>query len=314
MKKEKAVICGVGKKYRDYREFLKSQFEIVAFADNHVDQFLDGENIKKILPIKETLKLESDLFIITPIDYKELYAQLIDLEVPREKIQILELMPCLWKKTSWGITCYGQHYEDLVLAGIFGRIKVNKPSYLDLGCNNPFKDSNTALLYINGCRGVNIDANPRVIEDFKLVRPDDVNINCGVAKEKGILPFYMLSEKDGRNSFSEKAILETTGASSARITKIINVPVNTLDYIITNYCNNQFPDFLDCDIEGYDYEVLNSFDFSEQGPKVICVEVTAENIPKFNELLAKRGYFFYLRIGGNNIYVKNRFKRILTKC
>lgn len=47
----------------------------------------------------------------------------------------------------------------------------HKGTYLDIGCSNPIKYSNTFLLYLNGWQGTCIDI--RKIRRFKLFRPRD---------------------------------------------------------------------------------------------------------------------------------------------
>lgn len=80
---------------------------------------------------------------------------------------------------------------------------IEKPSYLDIGCNHPYVGSNTALLYLTGSHGWNIDANHRCIEMMKSERPDDDNICCGVLTENGQKDFYILDDMSPLNSFNE---------------------------------------------------------------------------------------------------------------
>ena len=42
--------------------------------------------------------------------------------------------------------------------------KIKKGIYLDIGCYHPIKDSNTALLYKNGWKGINVDISKESIE------------------------------------------------------------------------------------------------------------------------------------------------------
>lgn len=72
---------------------------------------------------------------------------------------------------------------------------IKKPSYIDIGAHHPYEISNTAIFYMNGCRGVNVEANPNLIDEFYKERPDDINICCGVGNHPGKMPFYMIDEK-----------------------------------------------------------------------------------------------------------------------
>ena len=90
-------------------------------------------------------------------------------------------------------------------------------------------------------------------------------------------------------------------------TEIVELQVTTLSTIIDKFCPNGFPDYLDCDIEGMDYDVLESFDLYNDGPKVICVEVKKMQINKFDKMLKSKGYFRFCRIVCNNIYVRDEY-------
>ena len=95
------------------------------------------------------------------------------------------------------------------------------------------------------------------------------------------------------------------------IQETIELPVTTLEKIVQEYCPEGFPDFLDCDIEGLDYSVLDSYDLRGNGPKVICVEVRWPDMEKFDQMLGAKGYFRFCRIGENNIYVRNEYAGIV---
>lgn len=76
---------------------------------------------------------------------------------------------------------YAQHGEDVLIFDFFKTwLKIKNPTYIDIGAHHPYEISNTAIFYENGCRGVNIEANPILFENFKHERPNDINICCGI--------------------------------------------------------------------------------------------------------------------------------------
>jgi len=95
----------------------------------------------------------------------------------------------------------------MIVAFIFNAKGVKKPSYIDIGANDPYKFSNTAYFYENGCRGINVEPNPILFEKFLLERNEDVNLNVGMGKEKDNLNFYML-KPNTMSSFSEQTVKE----------------------------------------------------------------------------------------------------------
>ena len=57
--------------------------------------------------------------------------------------------------------------------------------YLDIGCNDPIKYSNTYLFYKLGYRGICIDPLPKSKEKFKSIREKDLFINAAVTDKDG---------------------------------------------------------------------------------------------------------------------------------
>ncbi len=134
---------------------------------------------------------------------------------------------------------------------------VEKPTYLDIGANDPYFLSNTAFFYEKGCRGVNVDANPVLIEKFRSFRPGDINLNVGVGPEKSYLDFYIFNEPT-LSTFSREEAENMERFGKYKIEKIEKINLITVDNIVSEYCNGKFPDFLSLDVEGLDFEILKS--------------------------------------------------------
>ncbi len=77
---------------------------------------------------------------------------------------------------------FSQLGEDRVLWWMFEQRR--NGFYVDIGCHQPYRFSNTALLHIaNGWRGINVDVDERSIAAFREARPDDINICAAVGGE-----------------------------------------------------------------------------------------------------------------------------------
>lgn len=301
---EKVIIFGVGGYYRQFIDNIEKNYEVEAIVDNQYDKYED----MKVYPVSYIENEDYDKIIITPVKYTAMLEQLLEMKVPEEKIIILVNEPVLCAHHMIGNTYWGQHGEDLVLGAIFSRLQIQRPSYIDLGTNMVAMDSNTIFLYLQGCRGINIEANPLLVESIRNVKPEDVTLNVGVVTREGTLPFYLMDETSGLNTFSEEEMKKNGGKPK----KVIDIPVCTLKSIVDEYCPDGFPDFLDCDIEGLDYEVLADYDFLSDGPKVICVEVRPNEIEKFDVMLDEKGYYRFCRIGENNIYVQKKYSKVVS--
>lgn len=213
-----------------------------------------------------------------------------------------------FRDQRWGPTTYAQHFDDGMILNIFSLINIEKPTYIDIGAHHPHVISNTALLYERGCRGVNIEANPNLIKAFQVHRPEDKNVNIGVGTQEGMQKFYMFNDLSGLNTFSEK---EVNSLPQLQVRNHIDLPVTTLDKILIEYCNNIWPDLLTIDIEGLDYDVINSQDFSIDGPSLIVVETRPQETEKMKSMLKEKGYFCYCRMSMNLFFVREKYRDLL---
>jgi FkbM family methyltransferase len=209
----------------------------------------------------------------------------------------------------FGDITYAQHGDDIVIRAIFHSLGINTPSYLDLGAHHPERISNTKLFYDIGSRGINVEANPNLHKLFLEQRPQDINLNVGVGIESGFQDFYMIDGESGRNSFiKEVAEGFVMDYPEFAITEVRQLPIFTVDQILHN---RALPDFLSIDIEGMDFEVLQSIDFKRYPFKVICVELQPYSEMNIRTLLHDAGYCSIIKCGSNLIFVdKNLAHRV----
>lgn len=207
---------------------------------------------------------------------------------------------------------YSQCGEDILVQYIFNLRSVYNPTYIDIGANHPYFISNTALFYKNGCRGINVDANPQLIEVFNKERPEDINLNIGISNAEGEMDFYLM--EDNTLSTFSKQECDFMIANGKKLGNVQRVKLTTIQSLLDKYTNGIFPDFLSLDVEGYDFEILKTIEFEKSSPKIICVEA-AEYSPigagnRRNELidfLTSKGYYEYANTNLNAIMVKRDF-------
>ena len=210
---------------------------------------------------------------------------------------------------GFGGSTYAQFGEDLIVANIFRLLGTKTPSYLDVGAHHPVTSSNTALLYLRGSRGIDVEANPHLIEAFRQHRPDDIVLNVGVAPQPGTLDFYFIDDWSGRNTFRREVAEDFIRENpSFRIQKVQPIPVLTLNQIVDRYAGGRFPDFLSIDVEGLDYDILAGARFSADTPVAICVEAVSgadsDDGARLTALLQSRGYELFGRTVSNLVFVK----------
>jgi FkbM family methyltransferase len=165
---------------------------------------------------------------------------------------------------------FSQYGEDMILKQFFGKNKKLKGDgfYVDVGAHHPRRFSNTYFFYLNGWRGINIDPIPGGMEMFNKLRSRDINVEVGISNCREKLTYFIF--KDGAyNSFS-KEVAETRRVSHIDTKEIDTYPlVEVLDKYLPH---GQTIDFLNVDVEGLDYEVLQSNDWSKYKPHIILAE------------------------------------------
>ena len=163
--------------------------------------------------------------------------------------------------------------EDLIISDLTKNIK--NGFYVDAGCYHPLHLSNTYLLYKRSWSGINIDISEFSIKLFNYLRPNDVNINSAVSDTEKEISFYY-QKKLSQLSTIKKAISNERMQGNIKEKKIKSLKLNSI--LNQSKFKNRQIDFLNIDVEGADFEVLKSLDFTIYEPKIICIEIMEKNI------------------------------------
>lgn len=212
---------------------------------------------------------------------------------------------------------YSQNGEDIIIKDLFARLGIQMPTYLDIGANEPFRISNTYLLYSKGSKGVCIEPNPRLFNKLKTKRRRDIHINAGVSfNSQTEADFYQFPENaSGLGTFSkeEAEFWETTGnaiVGKHKIEAVIRMPLVNINDVMGQYFTPH-PNLISLDVEGLDLDILKTMDFSRFRTEVICVETLGyaennretKNKPLIDFLLSK-DYFLYADTYINSIFCR----------
>jgi len=160
--------------------------------------------------------------------------------------------------------------EDMILRHAIGSDKM-EGFYVDVGAYHPVILSNTYFFYLNGWRGINLDARPGSRKLFDKVRPRDINLEVGVSTREGEMTYYFIGEDSTMNSFS-RDFLEHIGMLG-EVKREIAVPVLPLAEVLDRHLPaGQKIDFLNVDVEGHDLQALESNDWERFRPRFVVVE------------------------------------------
>lgn len=194
---------------------------------------------------------------------------------------------------------WSQEGEDMILSRIFGLKESG--FYIDVGAHHPLRFSNTYFFYRRGWSGINIDAMPGSMDEFRKRRSRDINLEIGVGAKEGILDYYVFNDT-ALNGFSkELSLLRDSGINTYRIIKTIPVKVFPLAKIIEKHVRPaQEIDFLSVDVEGLDLDVLKSNDWSIYRPSYVLVEILSSSV----HTLGRTEVAKYMKSQGYEIYSK----------
>lgn len=203
---------------------------------------------------------------------------------------------------------FSQAGEDLIIKFIFEAIGIARPTYMDIGAHHPNKINNTALFYMLGSRGINIEPDPELFLPFTKERQEDTNLNIGITQKPGSSDLYILSSSS-LNTFSKQEAKKYESEGFSVVNKV-RIKTKNINSVIRKYMG-EAPDLLTLDVEGMDYEVIKSLDFDKYSPKVVCVETISfsqsgrgKKDHRIIKLLETKGYLLYADTYINSIFVQ----------
>jgi FkbM family methyltransferase len=145
--------------------------------------------------------------------------------------------------------------------------------YVDVGAHHPDRFSNTRLLRDRGWRGINIDGTPGSMEAFRRARPDDINVEAIISSDGEPHEFFEFDEP-ALNSVSRALSTERAAKTDYRIVASTTLPTRTLRDVLDEFLPPRVSiDVMSVDVEGHDFDVLESNDWARFRPRLLLVEV-----------------------------------------
>lgn len=170
--------------------------------------------------------------------------------------------------TGYAKLSFSQFGEDMVLS-FFLQDHPNR-FYVDVGCNDPHRFSNTYVLHhALGWRGMNVDLDARCIERMRVDRPEDVCVVAAVSDQDAEVD-VVLFEDDAVNSIAP-AFIENQ-KKIRQVDHVERTQTQRLDDLIDEHYPHPAIGLLSVDAEGHDLQVLRSIDLGRHEPAFILVE------------------------------------------
>jgi FkbM family methyltransferase len=200
------------------------------------------------------------------------------------------------------ILSFAQNLEDVILHRALGHVDAG--FFIDVGAGDPDRENVSRAFKDLGWRGINVEPVPDVFEHLNASRPDDININAGVAEVAGAKDFFVVD--DYRLSTFVESVAQKH-RREGRAVKAVKVPFYTLKELCEKHVNGPIH-FLKVDVEGAEREVLAGADFEKYRPWVIVLEATLPLSPDeayqaWEQILFDAKYKFVYTDRLNRFYV-----------
>jgi FkbM family methyltransferase len=206
---------------------------------------------------------------------------------------------------------YSQVGEDLIIQRLLKLKNIDRFEYLDIGANDPISLSNTYLFYLSGNRGVCIEPNPELAKRFSKIRSRDTVLNAGIGIDgKKTAEFYLMDWHEFSTFSKERAEeVERHYKGANNIKQVMQLPTLDINEVFQKHFS-QTSKFVNVDVEGLDFEILQMIDFNTYKPEIFCVECidVTQKDAKRKDLITffeGKGYSLFADTSINYIFSKN---------
>lgn len=207
---------------------------------------------------------------------------------------------------------YSQTGEDKILSHLFNSLGKSRISYLDIGTNHPVMNSNTYLFYKKGSRGVCVEPNPELCKIIAKARPGDKCLNLGIGMtNKDQADFYLMSSHT-LSTFSKEDAQNLDKGGNYKIKKVLQIPLKSINSIVKENFTSPI-DLVSIDVEGWNEDIVESFDFNANRPFCFCVETlsyTEDNsgikLERIFDIFRRNDYRVYADTNLNTIFLDNK--------
>lgn len=141
--------------------------------------------------------------------------------------------------------------------------------FVDVGAGDGVHFSNTIRFDFDGWQGICIEPDPRHHENLHKWRKCYVE-ECAIGLEEGELKLYQNEYPDLTTPIQRE--------NDSSYQNEITVPCHRLETILKKY-HVRTIDLLSVDVEGFELEVMESFDIDVYQPKIVIVEFQTLGLP-----------------------------------
>jgi FkbM family methyltransferase len=205
-----------------------------------------------------------------------------------------------------------QNAEDVVLWRALGHLATGR--YVEVGANDPTRDSISRAFYDHGWHGLEIEPLPAFAEEFRRQRPRDVVVQVAITAET--VDSVRLHVIDGTGLSTLDASISERHAAQGWNPHQVDVPARRLGDVLAEHGYEQDVQFAVIDVEGAERTVLESVDLTTWRPWVLVIEATSplttkSTFDQWEDLLTGADYQFCLFDGLSRFYVAGEHAAVL---
>lgn len=295
LRKKYSVIIGwgAGVEFRRYYDHSVLGFEhMIDGIGRNIGKEINGITIEGTGVIEQYADVESVLIVIYPNIENEIQSQIFRL-LPKADTIAARLLDIEGREST-----YASNREDIIILD-YMLSRQTDFSYMDIGVCHPVVRNNTYLFYEKGyTNGVLVEPNTEMCRMAAEYRPLNKIVNLGAAPvpTNEELIYYYDPMHPGLNTF-----LKDIAVKRGMERDFKRVPVKDINVIISENFKT-YPDVLDLDTEGLDYDLLLHLDFNKYPIALICVENSTEG--QIKRLMGEKGYKILATTEENEIYVR----------
>jgi len=149
---------------------------------------------------------------------------------------------------------------------------------------------------------------PGSMKVFERCRGRDINLEVGISEKAGMLNYYMFDEPC-LNGFSKELSEYRDVNSPYKLLSQKEIKTYPLDVILDKYLpENKKIDFMNIDVEGLDFEVLQSNNWDKYKPTFLLVEIIINDL---EDLFKDEVYIFLKKM--NYVLIAKTYRTCIFK-
>jgi FkbM family methyltransferase len=199
---------------------------------------------------------------------------------------------------------HSQNFEDVMLYRALRHVA--KGNWIDVGAWHPQLHSVTKCFYDLGWSGINIEPSKKFFRLLQSRRPRDTNLNIALGRTAGRTKFFQVGDS-GLSSLGFASIERGRKAGIVK-SSVHEIEVKTIAQIF-DLVEGRDVHFVKIDVEGYEADVIDGFDFQRHRPWIIVVEAVEPltNLPAWSSWeprILESGYEMVWFDGLNRFYLR----------